>query len=113
MAVPAAPELALGLVLALGAAAVFGLGSAAQQRVAARARTGAALVREPQWAGGVLAVGLGSVLQVAALAFAPLALVQPLGVLSVLVAALVAGRGLDRGGALGAAVCAGGLAAFL
>jgi len=73
----------------------------------------AALVREPQWAGGVLAVGLGSVLQVAALAFAPLALVQPLGVLSVLVAALVAGRGLDRGGALGAALCAGGLAAFL
>jgi hypothetical protein len=40
-------------------------------------------------------------------------LVQPLGVVSVLVAALAAGHGLGRTGAMGAAVCAAGLAAFL
>jgi len=103
----------VGAGLALVAAAVFGLGSAAQQRVVARSRVGSALVREPQWTAGSVAVGVGLALQIAALAFAPVALVQPLGVTSVVVAALAAGRGLDRVAALGAVACAGGLALFL
>ncbi|WP_214403814.1 DMT family transporter [Pseudonocardia lacus] len=113
MPLPAADDLLTGAGIALGAAVVFGLGSAAQQRVAARAPSDAALVRDPQWGVGVLAVGVGSALQITAFAFAPVALVQPLGVTSVLVAALAAGHRLDRTSALGALACAGGLAGFL
>lgn len=113
MVIPAAPELGLGVCLALGAAAVFGLGSAAQQRVAARVARGALLVREPRWVAGGLAVGVGLALQITALAFGPVALIQPLGVTSVLVAALAAGHVLDRARAVGALACAGGLAVFL
>ncbi|MCO1660378.1 DMT family transporter [Pseudonocardia humida] len=113
MPVPAAADPALGVSLALGAAVVFGLGSAAQQRVVARVRADAALVREPQWTAGVAAVGVGTALQLTALAFAPVALVQPLGVTSVLVAASAARHRLDRTSVLGAVACAGGLAGFL
>jgi hypothetical protein len=54
-----APDVALAAGLALAAAAVFGLGSAAQQRAAARAAGGARLVRDPGWVAGVLGVGVG------------------------------------------------------
>jgi magnesium transporter NIPA len=111
--ITAPPDLVVGTSLALGAAVVFGLGSAAQQRVVARVPADVRLAREAEWAAGVLAIGVGCALQVAALAFAPVALVQPLGVVGVLVAALAARRGFDRTGALGAVACAGGSAAFL
>lgn len=103
------PDLVLGVGLALGAAVVFGLGSAAQQQAAARVPRDTQLVRDPRWATGLAGVGIGLALQLVALAFAPVALVQPLGVTSVLVAALVAGQGRPWG----ALVCAGGLGAFL
>jgi hypothetical protein len=108
-----APDVALAGGLALAAAVAFGLGSAAQQRAAARAPSGARLVGEPRWLGGVLGVGVGLTLQIIALAFGPVALVQPLGVAGVLVAALAAGRGHARAAAPGALACAVGLGAFL
>jgi drug/metabolite transporter (DMT)-like permease len=107
------PDVALATGLALAAAVAFGLGSAAQQRAAAKAPGGNRLVREPRWLGGVLGVGAGLALQVGALAFGPVALVQPLGVAGVLVAALAAGQGQARAAAPGVLACAAGLAAFL
>jgi hypothetical protein len=106
-----APDVALAGGLALAAAVAFGIGSAAQQRAAARAPSGSRLVREPRWLGGGLGVGLGLALQIIALAFGPVALVQPLGVAGVLVAALAAGHG--RAAAPGVLACAVGLASFL
>jgi hypothetical protein len=108
-----APDVALAPGLALAAAVAFGLGSAAQQRAAAQAPGGARLVREPRWLAGVLGVGAGLALQIGALAFGPVALVQPLGVAGVLVAALAAGRGHARAAAPGALACAVGLVALL
>jgi hypothetical protein len=113
VSIAASPDLVLGACVAICAAIAFGLGSAAQQQAVAGGAGNALPVRNPRWTAGVLAVGVGLALQVTALAFAPVALVQPLGVTSVLVAALAAGHGLDRARALGAVVCAGGLAAFL
>jgi hypothetical protein len=106
-----APDVALAGGLALAAAVAFGLGSAAQQRAAAAAPSGSGLLREPRWLGGLLGVGVGLVLQLVALAFGPVALVQPLGVAGVLVAALAAGHG--RAAAPGVLACAVGVGAFL
>jgi hypothetical protein len=108
-----APDVALAGGLALAAAVAFGLGSAAQQRAAVRAPSGTRLVGEPRWLGGVLGVGVGLALQVTALAFGPVALVQPLGVAGVLVAALAAGRAHAGAAAPGVLACAVGLGAFL
>jgi hypothetical protein len=106
-----APDVALAVGPALAAAVAFGLGSAAQQRVAAATASGGGLVREPRWLAGVLGVGVGLALQVVALAHGPVALVQPLGVAGALVAALAAGHA--RSAAPGVLACGVGLAAFL
>lgn len=116
---------AVAVPAAITGAASFGLASAMQQRVAQQVprhqalnpRLLVELVRRPVWVVSLATVTLGLSLQVVALAFGPLVLVQPLLVTGVLFgavfAAWIGGRQLDRIVALGALGCAGGLAAFL
>jgi drug/metabolite transporter (DMT)-like permease len=108
----------------LGAAS-FGLASALQQRATKEVPTSRTLnpgllvqlARRRDWLAATAAVGLGLALQVVALAFAPLTLVQPLLVTGVLFgtlfAARLAHRPLDRQILLGALASVVGLAAFL
>lgn len=106
-------------------AASFGLGSALQQRATLRVRTVPPLdarlvlhlVRQRLWVLGVLAVVGGLALQLVALAFGPLALVQPVVATSILFAAAFAAwlghRRPDRIVMAGCLLCVAGLAAFL
>jgi hypothetical protein len=111
-----------GTVLAALGAVLFAVGSVLQHD-AAGAATGAGglrareLVRRPAWLAGQLSTVSGSGLQVAALALAPVSIVQPLlgaglivalGVRSLRSRCLPSNREL-----LGAALTAGGLAVFL
>ncbi|TCO60535.1 DMT family transporter [Actinocrispum wychmicini] len=110
---------------AIAGAASFGLAGVAQQRAAKEVRTGRTLhpglllrlVRKPMWLVGLVSLGVGFVSQAIALAFGPLALVQPLGVTSALFgagfAAWMTRRRVDRTVALGAFACVGGLSVFL
>ncbi|GAB3548367.1 drug/metabolite transporter (DMT)-like permease [Actinopolyspora lacussalsi] len=110
---------------ALVGAASFGMASAVQQRATKQVpsirtlnpRLLLELVRKPIWLASVGTVIVGLSLQVVALAYGPLMLVQPLLVTSVLFAALhaawLAHRKLDRIVVLGALGCMSGLAAFL
>ena len=121
----ASPLLVLAVPAALVGAASFGLASALQQRAVKEVPSRGALnprlvtemVRRPNWLLATLAVGLGLGLQVVALAFAPLTLVQPLLVTGVLFgtlfAARLAGRRADRQILTGATAAVAGLAAFL
>jgi hypothetical protein len=106
-------------------AASFGLASAVQQRATKEVppartlnpRLLLELVRKPVWVASVLTVVVGLSLQVVALAFGPLVLVQPLLVSTVLFGAMFAAwmarRRLDGVLVLAALGCVGGLAAFL
>lgn len=118
-------QLFIAVPAALAGAAGFGLASAVQQRATKQVRTSRTLdprllwdlVRMPTWLLSIGTVLLGLSLQVVALAFGPLVLVQPLLVTSVLFGALFAAwmahRRLDRVLVLGALAVAAGLAAFL
>ncbi|MBP2415175.1 hypothetical protein ACFFOM_03645 [Microlunatus capsulatus] len=93
----AAPVVAV--LLALAAAVLFGLAAVAQHGAVRRlpARSGLrALLRSPRWLVGAAQTGLAGGLHLAALALAPVALVQPLGVLAVPVAVLAHARGTGR-----------------
>ncbi len=110
---------------AVAGAASFGMASALQQRATKEVpdagvlgpRLLVELARRPRWLAASGAVGLGLALQVVALAFAPLALVQPVLVTGIVFGALsaawLARRRPDRTIVLGAAATAAGLAAFL
>jgi hypothetical protein len=111
-----------GTVLAVLSAVLFGVGCVLQHDAAAAASGEGglrfrAMVRRPTWLVGQLSTVAGSGLQVAALALAPVSIVQPL-----LAAALIVALGLrsvrtrcwpSSGELLGAALTAGGLAVFL
>jgi drug/metabolite transporter (DMT)-like permease len=120
----------LGAILALLAATSFACCAVAQHRAVLQSPTsadGAAgaldaglllrLVRRPLWLLGTLADVFGFVLQVLALALAPLVLVQPLLVCGLLVAAplsaLVDRRRLTWAETAGVLLCSGGLALFV
>lgn len=117
--------LVIAVPAAVLGAASFGLASAVQHRVTKevpRARTLNPrmlldLVRKPIWVVSIFTVIIGLSLQVVALAYGPLVLVQPLLVTSVLFgagfAAWMARRHLDGVLLLGGLACAGGLSAFL
>jgi drug/metabolite transporter (DMT)-like permease len=117
--------LTIAVPAAIASAASFGLASAMQQRATKQVPTAAALdprlffglIRQPTWVLGVGTVLVGLALQVVALAFGPLVLVQPLLVTGVLFgtvfSALLARRPLDRQILVGSIACAVGLAAFL
>ncbi|MEB3371695.1 DMT family transporter [Saccharopolyspora mangrovi] len=117
--------LVVAVPAAIIGAASFGMASAIQHRVTKQVPQVATLsprmlwdlVRKPIWVLSIGTVILGLSLQVVALAFGPLVLVQPLLVTSVLFGAAfsawLAQRRMDLVLALGALACAGGLAAFL
>lgn len=119
------PVLVIAVPAAVFGAASLGLGSAVQHRTAVRVprarpldpRLLLALVRSPMWLLGLLAVLLGLSLQLVALAFGPLILVQPLLATSILFAAVFAAwlmrRRADRIVVLGCLLCVTGLATFL
>lgn len=106
-------------------AASFGLASAVQQRATKQVPTTGTLnprlllelVHQPLWVLGVVTVLVGLAMQLVALAYGPLVLVQPLLVTGILFgamfSALLARRGVDRLIVLGALLCVAGLAAFL
>lgn len=98
------PALLIGVLAALGAAALYALGTGLQTFEARRGPTERALrlallyrlVRRPRWAVGT-AVGLvGWAVQAYALTKAPLTLVQPLVGTTVVFLLVVAVRGLDE-----------------
>lgn len=106
-------------------AASFGLASVIQQRATKQVPTTGTLnprlllelIHRPLWVLGVVTVLVGLAMQLVALAYGPLVLVQPLLVTGVLFgavfSALLAHRGVDRLVVLGALLCTAGLAAFL
>ncbi|MGP4016987.1 DMT family transporter [Saccharopolyspora sp. 5N708] len=116
---------AIAVPCAVVGAASFGLASAIQHRVTKQVpkvrtlspRMLLELIRKPIWVLSILTVIVGLSLQVVALAFGPLVLVQPLLVTSVLFgaafAAWLAHRRMDLVLALGGLACVGGLSAFL
>jgi magnesium transporter NIPA len=120
-----AAVLLIAVPAAVLAAASFGLSGALQQRATKRTRSRALLdprllielVRQPEWLIGTGAVVVGLALQVVALAFGPLVLVQPLLATSILFASAaaswLASRRLDTGVVAGAGACITGLALFL
>lgn len=121
----------LGGVVALAAAVMFAICAVAQHRAVLQSPSNAAggaaqaldtglllrLVRRPLWLLGTAADVAGFVLQVVALALAPLVLVQPLLVCGLLVAAplsaLVDRRRLTWQETAGVLLCSGGLALFV
>lgn len=110
---------------ALGAALSFGLTAVLQHHATKMVpRYGALrpgllfdLIRQPIWVASVVANIAGIALQIVALSYGPLVLVQPLLVMGLLFAVLVgsamAGQRPDRMLLLGAACCVVGLAGFL
>jgi drug/metabolite transporter (DMT)-like permease len=93
----------LAVVLALGAAAVFGTATALQHRAAsgvshaevASGRLVARLLQRPGWLAGIALSGVAFVLHVAALHEGPLSLVQPIVVTTTVFAVFIR-SGLDR-----------------
>jgi drug/metabolite transporter (DMT)-like permease len=113
------------VLLALGAALLFALGTVLQQKVAAAAPDHRALrfgfllelARRPVWLAGLAADMLGYVCQAAALGVGRLAVVQPLLATTVIFAlpigAKLTGHRTTRREVLAAATVAAGLGAFL
>jgi hypothetical protein len=114
----------IAVVAALGAALVFGVSSVAEQRLTKRVETRRALsprilldlVRQPLWVASIGGTLLGFGLQVVALGFGPLALVQPILVFDLIFAVLINAhlrRVWDLQLLLGVAACAAGIGGFL
>lgn len=110
--------LLLSVLLSLVSAVAYAAAAIVQERVAANAAgLTYAPLRSPAWWGSVLLNGLGAALHVAALAYGPLSLVQPLGALTIVfalpMAALFVGRRAGRTAWRGALMATVGLAGLL
>ncbi|GHH71377.1 membrane protein [Streptomyces sulfonofaciens] len=110
--------LALSVLLSLVSAVAYAGGAIVQERVAAAgAGPQYAPLHRPVWWAAVGLNGLGAVLHVAALAFGPLSLVQPLGALTIVfalpMAALFVGRRAGATAWRGAMMATVGLAGLL
>ncbi|MFF5970624.1 DMT family transporter [Streptomyces sp. NPDC012769] len=110
--------LLLSVLLSLVSAVAYAAAAIVQERVAASAAGPRyAPLRRPAWWGAVLLNGLGAALHVAALAYGPLSLVQPLGALTIVfalpMAALLVGRRAGRTAWRGAVMTTVGLAGLL
>ncbi|MFB6838912.1 DMT family transporter [Streptomyces sp. NPDC056361] len=110
--------LMLSVLLALVSAVAYASAAIVQERVAASTTgRGYAPLRSPAWWGSVLLNGVGAALHVAALAYGPLSLVQPLGALTIVfalpLAALFVGRRAGRRAWRGAVMATAGLAGLL
>ncbi|WP_435855695.1 DMT family transporter [Streptomyces tanashiensis] len=110
--------LMLSVALALASAVAYAAAAIVQERVAASAAGPRyAPLRSPAWWVSVLLNGIGATLHVAALAYGPLSLVQPLGALTIVfalpMAALFVGRRAGRRAWRGALMATVGLAGLL
>lgn len=110
--------LLLSVLLALVSAVAYAAAAIVQERVAASAAGPRyAPLRSPAWWGSVLLNGVGATLHVAALAYGPLSLVQPLGALTIVfalpMAALFVGRRAGSRAWRGAVMATVGLAGLL
>jgi drug/metabolite transporter (DMT)-like permease len=117
--------LLLAVPAAVVGAACMGLASAAQARATKEVAVSRildpgllrGLAHRPLWLIGMAATGAGLVLQLVALAFAPLLVVQPLLITSLIFAGVIAarleGRPLDAVMIVGSLICIAGLALFL
>jgi hypothetical protein len=114
----------IAVVAAFGAALVFGVSSVAEQRGTKRVATRRALsprilldlVRQPLWVTAIGGTLVGFALQVVALGYGALALVQPILVFDLIFAALINAhlrRGYDPKLLLGVVTCAVGIGGFL
>jgi drug/metabolite transporter (DMT)-like permease len=118
-------DMLIAVPAAVLGAAGFGLATAAQQRATHEVETAptlnprliSTLARRPMWLLGLLATGVALMLQLIALAYGAIAVVQPLLVTGVVFAAafssLMSRRRPDPLILLGALLCAAGIAAFL
>ncbi|MFE5410198.1 DMT family transporter [Microbacterium sp. NPDC056569] len=89
----------LGIVLAIASAAALALGNMMQARGVRRGGTGPfgarqffALLRNGPWVMGAVLIGAAVLLQLASLTFAPLIVVQPVGVVALVFASLLTAR---------------------
>ncbi|MFE6711932.1 DMT family transporter [Streptomyces sp. NPDC057695] len=110
--------LLLSVFLALVSAVAYAAAAIVQERVASSAAGPRyAPLRSPAWWGSVLLNGVGAALHVAALAYGPLSLVQPLGALTIVfalpMAALFVGRKAGSRAWRGAVMATAGLAGLL
>jgi drug/metabolite transporter (DMT)-like permease len=112
----------LAVLAALLSTTCYAASAVLQQREASRPGTPDTgllrqLVRRPWWWVAVLAAGSAAALHIAALSLGPLTLVQPIGVLTLVMAlplgARLSGRGVTRREWRAAVAVAGGLAAVL
>jgi drug/metabolite transporter (DMT)-like permease len=108
----------LAVLLSVVSAVAYAGGAVLQERVALTSTgRGYAPVRRPGWWAAVALNGLGALLHVAALAYGPLSLVQPLGALTIVfalpMAALFVGRRTGAGAWQGAVMATVGLAGLL
>lgn len=117
-------SIAAGVAAAVGAAIVFGVTSVAEQRSTKRVkeeRTGSPkilldLVRQPLWDIAIVGTIIGFALQVVALKYAPLAVVEPILVFDLIFAVLISAylrRSADPVMLTGVGACAVGVAGFL
>lgn len=115
---------ALAMVLALAGAACYAVGAALQHQQAAKTtahglhpRLLARLARRPRWLAGIVANLAGAGLHVLALSLAPLALIQPIGVMTVAFAvpagALLRRRRPQAGELVAAGAVSAGLALLM
>ncbi|MFF4211875.1 DMT family transporter [Streptomyces sp. NPDC001796] len=110
--------LALSVLLSLVSAVAYAGGAIVQEQVAVSAPDRSyAPLRRPAWWAAVVLNGLGGLLHVAALAYGPLSLVQPLGALTIVfalpMAALYVGRRAGTTAWRGAVMATVGLAGLL
>ncbi|MGK5547070.1 DMT family transporter [Streptomyces sp. URMC 127] len=112
--------LLLPALLCLVSAMAYAGAAVVQERVAAGPAGAPGLrgpLRRPAWWGAVALTGLGAALHVAALAYGPLSLVQPLGALAIVfalpMAAVRARRPVGTAGWRGALLATAGLAGLL
>lgn len=125
------PEQFIGIPLALIGAVFLSLGAQYQHRgvtkvEAAGGNTGASglslrtllgLVRRPSWVLGTVMLGLAIVLQLSALGFSPIVVVQPLGVVALVLTSIAHARGsgvpLNRQSIVAISMCVGGVVVFV
>ncbi|MGO2659382.1 DMT family transporter [Mycetocola reblochoni] len=124
------PSQLIGIPLALAGAVLLSFGAQYQHRGVAKvearsqnAVTGLngsqllSLLKRPSWVAGTLMLGLAIVLQLSALSFSPLILVQPLGAVALVVTAVLNSRvarvTLNRASKIAIGACAGGVALFV
>ncbi|GGG67651.1 hypothetical protein GCM10011374_34960 [Kocuria dechangensis] len=116
----------VGIPIAVAGAVMLSLGTWFQSRgvVAAVAGSGSlngqhlgVLIRRPVWAAGTAMLGVAIMLQLAALRFSPLMVVQPIGAVALVVTEVihlaVSGRRPGARRVVAVVLCVGGIAAFV